>query len=137
MAACTLKIMSENRRWTPGPDSHEIYVESKSNNDTPLTDELAQQICKDGVDWHYSATLMRNHARQLERELARIKSGPLPDQAKVMKQMAEALGQILIKNDERDIRHFKMCGRGKAAYEISVGDVLDAIEALDAYSKIK
>ena len=36
---------------------------------TPMTDAKRNEIGKSGVDWHHSATLMTDHARQLERDL--------------------------------------------------------------------
>jgi len=38
------------------------------NLDTPKTNEACQSIQRSGTDWHYSATLVENHARKMERE---------------------------------------------------------------------
>lgn len=42
-------------------------------NDTPRTKAVKQSISKSGVDWHHSATLMANHAEDMERALASLK----------------------------------------------------------------
>lgn len=42
-------------------------------SDTPRTDAAVNEVGKSGVDWHYSATIMSNVARQLERENAKLR----------------------------------------------------------------
>lgn len=64
---------------------------------TPRTNEVVQSIGKSGVDWHHSASLMRKHAEQLEREITALEA-----------KLAEADGRkygIICKSCSRDI-HF-------------------------------
>ncbi len=43
-------------------------------SDTPQTDKACQDIQKSGTDWHYSATLVADFARELERDNAMLRA---------------------------------------------------------------
>lgn len=64
-----------------------------SETDTPRTFAEAKAIRTSGVDWHYSATLMQQHAQKLERESDALRRG-LEEAKDANKRANQALGDI-------------------------------------------